>query len=349
MRTKISKILKSYLIGWFIANCIWFMATHVTPNEISSVNETAIGEIYMFLVTWIAQAIVYGLLYVAIDRFIKGRVPFYKLQIYAVLLQIAMGAILVVLVFYLFKVFDVVDTSTSIIVFVSELPGLWLAFIYALVVNFTINLFMYIDLTLGKGNLLKIIKGSFYLPKEHQHIFMFLDLKGSTTHAERLGHIKYSQLIQDCFYDLAVVDAYKAEVYQYVGDEAVLTWSLEQGVHNDNCIRAFYAFKAQLQKRAAYYMANYNAIPVFKAGVNVGLVTVTEVGEIKREIAYHGDTINVAARLQDQCNRLGAELIISETMLNTLNLGNWINTKAMGEIVLRGKERNVNMYSLEKV
>jgi len=31
---------------------------------------------------------------------------------------------------------------------------------------------------------------------------------------------------------------------------------------------------------------------------------VAEVGEIKTEIAYHGDTINTAARIQEQCNVL---------------------------------------------
>jgi adenylate cyclase len=43
---------------------------------------------------------------------------------------------------------------------------------------------------------------------------MFLDLKGSTTHAERLGHVQFSELIQDCFIDLTVVIDHQALVYQ---------------------------------------------------------------------------------------------------------------------------------------
>ena len=82
---------------------------------------------------------------------------------------------------------------------------------------------------LGKGNLLKIVTGQFYVPKEDRRIFMFLDLRSSTAVAERLGHVQYSLLIQDCFRDLAVVEDFMAEVYQYVGDEAVLVWKIEEG------------------------------------------------------------------------------------------------------------------------
>ena len=66
---------------------------------------------------------------------------------------------------------------------------------------------------------------------------MFLDLKSSTTHAEQLGHIKYSQLIQDCFYELTeVVTRREAQIYQYVGDEIVLTWPYEKGIKNKSSV-----------------------------------------------------------------------------------------------------------------
>ena len=88
-----------------------------------------------------------------------------------------------------------------------------------------------------KANLLKIFFGYYRTPKEEHRIFMFLDLKSSTTYAEKLGHLKYSQLIQDCFYDLNdVVEQYKAEIYQYIGDEAILTWDWKKGIQSNRCI-----------------------------------------------------------------------------------------------------------------
>ncbi|WP_219011061.1 hypothetical protein [Aquimarina litoralis] len=47
---------------------------------------------------------------------------------------------------------------------------------------------------------------------------MFLDLNSSTSIAEKIGHMKYSQLIQDCFDQLDMTEDFGAEIYQYVGD-----------------------------------------------------------------------------------------------------------------------------------
>ncbi|HZJ20364.1 MAG TPA: hypothetical protein VFD35_08455 [Pricia sp.] len=89
-----------------------------------------------------------------------------------------------------------------------------------------------------------------------------------------------------------------AEVYQYVGDEAVLSWAIVNGLTNNNCIMAYFNFARHLQSKEAYYNANYGAVPEFKAGMNVGKVTVAQVGVIKKEIAFHGDTLNTASRIQ---------------------------------------------------
>lgn len=72
---------------------------------------------------------------------------------------------------------------------------------------------------------------------------MFLALKSSATIAETLGHHKYSQLIQDCFYDINdVVPKYDAEIYQYLVDEVVLSWPHKKGLANKNCVALFFNF-----------------------------------------------------------------------------------------------------------
>ena len=112
---------------------------------------------------------------------------------------------------------------------------------------------------------------------------MFLDLKSSTTYAERLGHIKYSKLIQDCFYDLTdVVANRQAQIYQYVGDEVVLTWKTRDGLVNNNCIYTYFDFENALQEKSNYYEEEYGLVPKFKAGLDSGTITVAEVGEIKK-------------------------------------------------------------------
>jgi adenylate cyclase len=71
----------------------------------------------------------------------------------------------------------------------------------------------------GQGVLMNYILGRNHRPKEEERIFMFMDLRSSTTLAEQLGHTEYSSLIQDCFFDLNdVAIKNEASIYQYLGD-----------------------------------------------------------------------------------------------------------------------------------
>ncbi len=144
-----------------------------------------------------------------------------------------------------------------------QTPSFILFFFYTILVNFILSMLRQINLLLGPGNLLKFMNGKFYHPHEEIVIFMFLDMKSSTTIAEQLGHIQYSKLVQNCFSDLAIVTKFNAKIYQYVGDEAVLTWEQNEGLENHNCLRAFFKFEETLQKRAAYYQKKYGVVPEF--------------------------------------------------------------------------------------
>jgi len=71
-----------------------------------------------------------------------------------------------------------------------------------------------------------------------------LILKSSTTIAEKLGNIQYSKFLKDFFYDLTeAILLSKGEVYQYVGDEIVVTWPFSTGIKYSRCIYCFYDMK----------------------------------------------------------------------------------------------------------
>ncbi len=78
--------------------------------------------------------------------------------------------------------------------------------------------------------------------------------------------------------------------------------------------------------------------------MNAGIVTVTEVGRYKKEIAYHGDAINTAARIQGLCNEYDEALLISEKLVSTLNTENYSFAR-LGSILLRGKKEEVQVYA----
>ena len=84
----------------------------------------------------------------------------------------------------------------------------------------------------------------------------------------------------------------------------------------------------------------------FKAGVHLGDVSVSEVGIIKREIAYHSDVLNTAARIQGKCNEFEAELLISEDLKDKLESIHYFDYNHIGGISLKGKQELVNIYKV---
>jgi len=98
--------------------------------------------------------------------------------------------------------------------------------IYALLV-----FLLQVNRLLGEGVLWKFILGKYHQPREEARIFMFLDMNSSTTIAERLGHVRFYALLNELFHEISKpVRQTKAEIYQYVGDEVVLTWEVKDGL-----------------------------------------------------------------------------------------------------------------------
>jgi|AntRauTorckE6833_2_1112554.scaffolds.fasta_scaffold07625_3 adenylate cyclase len=94
---------------------------------------------------------------------------------------------------------------------------------------------------------------------------MFMDLRSSTTYAEKLGHLKYSELIQDCFHEVnKLVQKYFAEIFQYVGDEVVLTWQENKIIDHTSCIRFYFHFMDVLNSRKIYFTDKYGLVPAFR-------------------------------------------------------------------------------------
>lgn len=71
-----------------------------------------------------------------------------------------------------------------------------------------------------------------------------------------------------------------------------------------------------------------------------------QIGDIKREIVYNGDVLNTSARIQEQCNKVNRELLISGTLLNQLNIKKEYRAEKMDTVKLRGKESSIELYSM---
>ena len=219
--------------------------------------------------------------------------------------------------------------------------------LFFIVTSWILNTYQEVNRKFGKGVLLEMLLGKYHRPLEADRIFMFIDLKSSVKIADTLGHVRYSYLLQDAYFDLNVVlDKYKAKVYQYVGDQAVLHWSYDDGLKNQNCVRCYFAFINRMEKNRRYYEQRYGFVPYFKAGGHCGRVTVAEVGVRKRSIAFHGDTVNTTSRIHDFCNKYKQRLLISSQLKELLPAAEDIELLPMGLEQIKGKGNPVPIFGV---
>ena len=201
---------------------------------------------------------------------------------------------------------------------------------------------------IGLNAVLNFFTGRYSTSIIEERVFMFLDMKSSTTIAEKLGHEQYYLFLNTYYRDMtkAIVNT-KGEIYQYVGDEIIISWKRENGLLDLNCLNCFTLIKKRIKKRETYYQDKFGIVPEFKAGLHIGDVTTGEVGVIKKEILFTGDVLNTTARIQGLCNELSSELLISGELKDLLNLGGKWNSVEKGSYELRGKGNKVDIFSLE--
>jgi adenylate cyclase len=210
------------------------------------------------------------------------------------------------------------------------------------------QLLLSIDLKFGHGVLWKFIKGKYRHPRKEKRIFMFLDLNSSTSIAEKLGNEKYHSLLKDFFSDLTnpVLDN-RGEIYQYVGDEAVVSWPYQYGIENAQCIQCYFDIRKQIELNKEKYLAQYGLIPGFKAGIHSGNVIAGEIGVIKRDITFSGDVLNTTSRIQGMCKELSVDVLVSGELTNELPRSQHYIARSMGASKLRGKEKDIELVTME--
>ena len=203
--------------------------------------------------------------------------------------------------------------------------------------------------SVGTNKLSNFFLGKYYEPVEEERIFMFLDMKSSTEIAEKLGHLRYFEMLKDYFADLSEsVIKYWGEIYQYAGDEMIISWKLQKGLEHNNCISCFFAMKDALSKQKEKYEEKFGLMPLFKAGLHYGKVTTGEIGFLKKEIIFTGDVLNTSARIEALCNHFNVDILVSKVLIAKLHLDPLFKVQFIGANTLRGKNEQIELFTINR-
>ncbi|HMS65266.1 MAG TPA: adenylate/guanylate cyclase domain-containing protein, partial [Ignavibacteria bacterium] len=222
----------------------------------------------------------------------------------------------------------------------------WAVEIYIAAIIFISLFYTEVSENLGQGVLNNFFTGKYHTPKVEERIFMFLDMKSSTTIAEKLGHVKYFEMLKEYYSDLSdPIVMHSGKIYQYAGDEVIVSWMLDKGTEENKCINCFFALKNEIRNLSEKYRQKFGVIPEFKAGIHYGNVTTGEIGELKKDIFFTGDVLNTAARIQGLCNSFNTDIIISGQLLEKLQLDSNFKIIPLGENELKGRGEKINLYT----
>ena len=223
----------------------------------------------------------------------------------------------------------------------------WTVELYIAIIIIASLFFMEVSENIGIQVLYNYFNGKYHTPIEEKRIFMFLDMNESTALAEEIGHLKYFEMLREYYADLSdPIIRCSGQLYQYVGDEIVVTWKVKNSQESANCLKCFFLMKKSLENQSEKYKSRFGKIPSFKAGIHMGYVTTGEIGVIKKDIVFTGDVLNVTARIQSLCKKHKVDLLLSKELKNEIKFNTEYQFKSLGQNELRGRYESVELFTV---
>ncbi|MFY0683809.1 MAG: adenylate/guanylate cyclase domain-containing protein [Balneola sp.] len=338
------------VIGWIIDITVFDVTRNRNLNPDTDITYTIPVLIFASLANIVVGLIVGVLEVVYLEKKFSNRTLsakfLYKFLIYLTLFITIIGI--------LYPVAFTLETGISMLkVDVWQQLGGFLISISFLTTLFHLSVKLMVSLiysavseNLGHQLLLNFFSGKYHKPKIEKRIFMFLDMKSSTTIAETLGHVKYFKLL-DTYYNIMsdpIINSF-GEVYQYIGDEIVISWKPDKGINQENCIKCFFDISDHLNEQKEVLFHEFGVEIGFRAGIHFGEVTIGEIGALKKEIVFTGDVLNTTARIQSLCKELKSDLLISGAIKELLPHSNY-QYSSKGEIELKGRDKKEELFSV---
>jgi len=202
-------------------------------------------------------------------------------------------------------------------------------------------------LLMGECSAGGIALGDYRRPRAEERFFLFIDIVGSTPVTERLGPLPVHAYL-DGIFQLASdpVDEHDGDVYQYVGDEMVITWTVANGRAGARPLACLFAIEAALARAAPEFEREFGTVPRMRAALHAGTVVTGEVGGSRRAIVFHGDVMNATSRMENLTRTLGHPFLVSEEARARMDGAESYAFTDLGPQELRGKQAPVRVYAV---
>jgi adenylate cyclase len=176
---------------------------------------------------------------------------------------------------------------------------------------------------------------------------LFADVVGSVGLARELGSIKFHAMLNQLFFELAApIEQHFGTIRRYIGDEVMVTWPLRSAAGAEP-VQCAIDMLELVERRAPQFEDSFGSVPRLRIAMHCGPVVVGEMGDLKREIVYTGDTVNTTARIEGMAKELGAELVISAAVAESVGIPPGASTRPLGSFTLKGRDEPIDLHAVE--
>ncbi|WP_043748019.1 adenylate/guanylate cyclase domain-containing protein [Methylobacterium nodulans] len=223
-------------------------------------------------------------------------------------------------------------------------------FLYSLGVSAIIAFVFRVRDLIGPRVFTNLLLGRYHRPISEERIFLFLDVSGSTRFAEQHGDLAAQQYLGQIFSALAMpVHRSCGSIDDYIGDMALVSWTIAQGTRDAACLRCVFDFAATLAESAAIWQARFGQVPGFRAALHCGSVVTAEIGLERHKIAYFGDTVNTTSRLEALAKTLGVPVLVSADLLDRIgDLPDDLVADDLGRHAIRGRNEPLMVAAIRQ-
>jgi len=165
-----------------------------------------------------------------------------------------------------------------------------------------------------------------------------------------LGEVAFLTFLSRFIGDVgAAIAAQRGEIYKYIGDEVIATWPLAAGIKHARSIRACFDAMESLAAHDAEYQRDFGRRPRFRAALHCGPVVVGELGSIRLEVALIGESMNIAARIEEACRDTGQDVLASAALIDRIAaLPPGVAKRSLGPVKLRGTATELELFALTR-
>ena len=223
----------------------------------------------------------------------------------------------------------------------------WWTILFSFSVGFSVVSVLTLNRLIGPGVLRNFLLGRYHSPRDEQRALLFIDLVGSTAIAERIGATRFLALMNQFVYDIgAALEGSDGAIYRYVGDEAIITWRVDETCDLFRAVEVVFRLRARIMARGQEYRSHFGVVPAFRAALHAGPVVVGEMGDSRLEIVLLGDTVNTTARIEQSCREFDRDFLVSAEALALIALPDGVESEPMPIVALKGKSRQVQLYAV---